>query len=90
MRTSSGETELTSPADPAAVLADASAWQLGGMPEREPDDADDMWPLEIWLSREEPEPDADTWHAGTVHAMRGLRSFFAGRRREPPRNPSGR
>jgi hypothetical protein len=93
MRVPSGDTQLPSSSDRAAVVEGASSWRLGAMPEElDPADTDDVWPLELWLSREEADSDADTWHAGTVrhkrlHAGRRLRSSLAGRLRKPSGTP---
>ena len=43
--------------------------------EPEPVSAEDVWPLEVWMSREESLFEADTWHTGKG---RGLRSLVAG------------
>lgn len=60
--------------------------------EPEPDDSDDVWPLEMWLSREEELVEGDTWHAARArsvgsHAGGILRSLIAPRRRVAWRNP---
>jgi hypothetical protein len=85
MRTTSSGATAPASTDRSALPTDGCAWQFGGVPEPEQAETDDAWPLEVWLSREEPEPEADTWHVGTVrdraHADRGLRSRVAGRMR---------
>jgi len=48
--------------------------QMQGGVARQPDD--DVWPLELWFSREEALPEDDTWHAGKA---RGARRSNAGR-----------
>jgi hypothetical protein len=95
MRVLSGDTRLPSSSDRAAVVEGASSWRLGDMPEPDPVDTDDVWPLEIWLSRDEADSDADTWHAGTVrdkrrHAGRRLRPSLARWRRKPSEGTIGR
>jgi hypothetical protein len=81
--TSSGDTPAWT--DRSALSTDGPTRRFGGASEPEPAETDDAWPLEVWLSREEPEPDVDTWHAGTVqvraHAEGGLRARLAARRR---------
>src|SRR4051794_33940923 len=82
MRISSRETQPPSPSDDRMIVGVASSWRLGGTPELDPADTDDVWPLEMWLSREEADSDADTWHARTVRdkrlrAGRRLRSSLA-------------
>src|SRR3954452_11820829 len=80
MRISSGETQP--PSDDRAIVGVASSWRLGGTPGVDPADTDDVWPLEMWLSREEADSEADTWHARTsrykrLRAVRRLRSSLA-------------
>ena len=49
--------------DSHSPAEEASAWETIY--------ADDVWPLEVWLSREDAFVDDDTWHAG-----RGRRWFL--------------
>jgi hypothetical protein len=62
--------------------------QTWGRFELEPEDTDDVWPLELWLSREDALPEDDTWHASGAgargfHARRALRSLTDAWRRVP-------
>lgn len=72
--------------------AGPSLWQLAGIFEPEPDDTDDIWPLQVWLSREETFVEDDTWHAtrtwgaGSEEARGPLRSLMAAVRRVPSRS----
>jgi hypothetical protein len=50
--------------DRRAFFADDISTQVGGTTEPEPNDTDDVWPLEMWLSREEALSEAETWHVG--------------------------
>jgi len=45
------------------------------MPKAHPTETVDVWPLEVWLSREEALVASDTWNAGRV---RGARSHAGG------------
>lgn len=48
--------------------------QGGDVADRDEGNVDDVWPLEVWLSREDAFVEGDTWHAGKVG---GLRSMIA-------------
>jgi hypothetical protein len=63
----------------ARGFAEGILVQTGAISEREMADTDDVWPLELWLSREEEFVEDDTWHAGRARDRsrpgRGLRSL---------------
>jgi hypothetical protein len=48
--------------------------QGGDVTDSHEGNADDVWALEVWLSREDAFAEGDTWHAGKVP---GLRSMIA-------------
>lgn len=68
-----------------------SSWHSAGIFEPEETESDDIWPLEMWLSREETFVEDDTWHAARTRSLGSqtggaLRSLIAALRRVPPRS----
>jgi hypothetical protein len=57
--------------DPYALVPEVGAAHVDGIVGADPADVDDVWPLELWFSREDAlSDDDDTWHAEPVRQAR--------------------